>query len=210
MWELPKKPNHTLSAPPDRTEFRASGGDRILWDGKSYPAALFAVDAWQRRRSRGASFSPATPPRSATRATPTRMLQCRNLRADARLIPSSDGSDVTLSSELPPNFQMQPMFSSVGSSMTGRARSSRGAPVCASLERAASAKSSPLLLAWVADNRQCSHLWTNARFPSQRLDRWPPRLRGQELHGRHYRIRVECESCVTTCPSGQPLCGGDS
>ena len=68
-----------------------------------------------------------------------------------------------------------------------------------------------------ADNRHCSHLWDNPRSPSQRGS-MVSRLRDQELHGRHYRIRVECEACVNTCPrgparrsgSGQPPCGGVS
>ena len=51
--------------------------------------------------------------------------------------------------------------SGLGSTMTGPARSARsssGAPACPSLERAAFAKSSPLLHAWVADNHQRSRL----------------------------------------------------
>ena len=41
------------------------------------------------------------------------------------------------------------------------------------------AKSSPLLLAWVADSCQRSHLWDDARPPKQRSVRWPPLLWGQ-------------------------------
>ena len=52
------------------------------------------------------------------------------------------------------------------------APSSSDAPVCGSLVRAASAKSSLLLPARVTDNHQRSRLWTGARCPrTQRLYR---------------------------------------
>ena len=98
--------------------------------------------------------------------------------------------------------EMCPRLDSVENTKTGNARSTSDAPVCASLERAASAKSSPLLLAWVADNRQRSHLWANVRPPSQRPFRWLPLLWGQKLHGCHYRIRITCKACVNIRPRG--------
>ena len=106
--------------------------------------------------------------------------------------------------------------------MTGPAcsfRSSSDAPICASLLRAASAKSSPLMHAWVTDN----HPWTCAGCPStQRPYRRPPHPRGLRPHrrfnsmsparasfgllrfsqGRHHRMLTKClacEACVHTC-----------
>ena len=84
----------------------------------------------------------------------------------------------------------------LGSTMTGlvcSARSSSDAPVCASLERAASAKCSPLL-ARVADNHQRSRLWTAARY-----------LRTQRLDGRH-----TCRVCGHTADSGGGILGNVS
>ena len=105
--------------------------------------------------------------------------------------------------------------SGLGSMTTGpacSARSGSDAPVCASLEQVASAKSSPVLHAWVADDHQRSRLWTAARCPrTQQLDRRPPHVRGLGPYrrlssmspvspGRHCWIRVACEACVGTCP----------
>ena len=45
VWELPENSNLTLSAPPRLCRVRESGGDRILQNGKSYPAALPAASS---------------------------------------------------------------------------------------------------------------------------------------------------------------------
>ena len=109
--------------------------------------------------------SPAAPPRLATRATPTQMLQCRNLRAPTlvqRLRRCSDGHrgkcalGWTGEQRASAESSDAARVSVVSSTMTCSAQSSSDAPVCASLERAAPAQASPLLLAWVADNRQCN------------------------------------------------------
>ena len=83
-------------------------------------------------------------------------------------------------------FPVGDHVSSMGSVMTGSARSSSEASVCASLERPASTKSKP------ADKCKCSYPWADARSPSQRLDRWLP-------HGSRHRTCVVCEASVTTC-----------
>ena len=92
--------------------------------------------------------------------------------------------------------------------MTDSARSSSDAPVCASLERAASAKSSPLLLAWVADNRQCS------QELHRRVGSILPAFFQAATAGYVWRAKP----VPTRAPGaparrsgfGQPLCGGDS
>ena len=67
-----------------------------------------------------------------------------------------------------------------------------------------------------ADKCQCSRLRPNARSPTQRLDRWPPRLRDQELHRRVSsmlpvsRHVPQGRQPARRSGSGQPLCGGDS
>ena len=124
--------NSSLSAPPDRTEPENLEVSATFWMGD--PAALpRCIECLQRVRCSddGAEVRayPATPPRSATRAMPTQMLQCRNLRAQTLVLSqSSKGSDVAMtdieenvpsvgqemtgsvSSELQPVFEVQPMF----------------------------------------------------------------------------------------------------
>ena len=105
--------------------------------------------------------------------------------------------------------------SSLGNAMTGpacNARSSRDAPVCASLARAASAKSRLLLHAWVTNNPP-------AQPPSERCSLSPHTATApmaatpaRSAPDRHHRMRTEflaSETCLSTCPSsdsGQPFC----
>ena len=114
------------------------------------------------------------------------------------------GDDGKREQRAPADLSAAAHVSSLGSTMTGpacSARSSSGAPVCASLVRAASTKTSPLMHARVADNHQRSR---------QRLHPRPPHPRGLGPHrrlgsmspvspGRHYRMRTKClasEGCV--------------
>ena len=181
---------------------RDLGGSRTVPDGRSYPPALPAASSVCRgyvattKEPRRELFQRLLPDqrrelrRHKCFNVGTFELRCSSHTELQRLRRCSGGHRGTCalgwSGELRASakFPDAARVSSVGSTMTGSARSSSDAPVCASLERAASAKSSPLLLAWVADNRQCSGLRAAAPSPSQRLDRRPPRLREQELHRR--------------------------
>ena len=164
MWELPENSNLTLSAPPDRTEF-----ETFRMGGRTQPLCLlhraFAEDAWQRRRSRGASFSSGSSQISDESYDDTDVSMPELASSDVRLTPSSNCSDFAMtdikkivsqagqsSSEPLSNFQLQAMFPVWGSMMTGSARSSSDAPVCPSLERPASTKTRP------ADKRKCNYL----------------------------------------------------
>ena len=116
--------------------------------------------------------------------------------------------------------------------MTGPAcsfPSSSDAPVCASLVRAASAKSSPLMHAPVTDNHSRSSLWTSARClrspgpywrpphprglrPRHRLSRMSPARASFGLlrvsPGRYRRMRHKCLACearTDKCPRGVAL-----
>ena len=114
----------------------------------------------------------------------------------------SAGQGVTgsVSSELLPVFQLL-MFPVLGSTMTRpacRFPSSSDAPDCASLARAASAKSSlpthartndratvTFIDKRVKDDHPRTRLWTSARCPrTQKPYRWPPHPRGLRPHRR--------------------------
>ena len=92
MWELLGNSNLTLSAPPDGAEFESLESIAFFRTAsRTQPPCLlhraFAEREWQRRRSRDASFTSASAQVSGESYADTDA-------SDARLTPSSNGSDV--------------------------------------------------------------------------------------------------------------------
>ena len=95
MWELPENSNFTLSAPPRSYRIRESRGDRILQDGKSYPAVLLTASIVTRlceaaTQEPRCEFLPISDESCADTDASTPDLAT----SDARLTQSSNGSDV--------------------------------------------------------------------------------------------------------------------
>ena len=124
-------------------------------------------------------------------------------------VPSAgQGMTGSVSSELPPIFQLQPMFPSLGSTMTGPACSFRSSS--ASLRVAGTGCLSKVQSSrthiYVADSRPRRRFWTSARCrglrPHHRLSSTstsPARASFGLLRvspGRHHKMRA----CVYTCP----------